>query len=120
MNSVRLSPNGKYLATTSSNSNDAIIWDMLTGAVVHTFKGHKAPIISLAFSTDGKQLASGSRDKTAKVWDVESGKEIFTLNDHSNVVRAVSFSPDGSRLVTASHDTSAKIWDWREQRFFLN
>lgn len=72
---------------------------------------HLASIYSVAFSPDGKRLASASEDKTVKVWDAESGQEVFTLKDHTDQVTSVAFSPDGKRLATGSWDKTAKVWD---------
>ncbi len=65
----------------------------------------------MAYSPDGKRLATASDDKTAKVWDAESGKELLTLRGHSGYVYGVAYSPDGKRLATASADQTAKVWD---------
>ncbi len=74
-------------------------------------EGHKFSILSVAFSPDGKKLATGSFDKSAKIWDLKSGKNISTLQGHSSYVRSVAFSPDGKKLATGSNDNSAKIWN---------
>jgi WD40 repeat protein len=65
----------------------------------------------VAFSPDGKRLASAGRDQTVKVWDVASGQETLTLKGHTDWVTSVAFSPDGMRLASASYDRTVKIWD---------
>src|SRR5262245_11648702 len=63
--------------------------------------GHGAPVNCLAFSPDGKLLASGSVAKSIKIWDLATGKEIFTLQGHARPVLSLAFSPDGKTLASA-------------------
>ncbi|MFN7851658.1 MAG: WD40 repeat domain-containing protein, partial [Dolichospermum sp.] len=79
--------------------------------VVNTLKGHESLVRSVGFSPDGKQLASGSGDKTIKIWDVTTGKVLNTLKGHEISVYSVGFSPDGQQLASGSGDTTIKIWD---------
>ena len=67
--------------------------------------------MGVAFSPNGKQLASASFDRTVKVWDAVTGQETRTLKGHTNWVNSVAFSPDGKRLASASSDRTAKVWD---------
>src|ERR1700751_4166783 len=77
-----------------------------------TLRGHTLALASVAYSPDGKFIATGSYDRTAKVWDAASGKEIVTLTGHTAAVEAVAFSPDGKTLATGSYDATVKLWDW--------
>jgi WD40 repeat protein len=71
----------------------------------------QASVISMAFSSDGHTLATGSDDLTIKLWDLASGHELRTLEGHSAWVRSVAFSPDGRTLASASDDLTVKLWD---------
>jgi len=73
--------------------------------------GHTAAVPSIAFSPDGKQLASGSLDKTVKLWDVSRGQEIRTLTEPTAAVFSVAFSPKGKRLAAAGEDKIVRLWD---------
>jgi WD40 repeat protein len=82
-------------------------------SVTATLKGHTEALYAVAFSPDGKLIATGSFDKTVKLWDLD-GKEIRTLGGpagHQNLVLAVGFSRNGQWLASGSSDNSAKIWD---------
>jgi hypothetical protein len=81
------------------------------GAPALTLSGHQHNVNSVAWSPDGKRLATGSQDNTAKVWDAETGKELLTLSGHVNGVSSVAWNPDGKRLATGSDDSTAKVWD---------
>jgi hypothetical protein len=72
---------------------------------------HNDAINSVAFSPDGKRLATGSNDRTVKLWDAATGQETLTLKGHSDAVWSVAFSPDGKRLATGSRDCTVKLWD---------
>ncbi len=74
-------------------------------------RGHTAGLYRIAYSPDGKRLATASIDKSAKVWDPTTGKELLTLCCHAQDVWGIAFSPDGTRIATSSYDKTAKVWD---------
>ena len=67
--------------------------------------------MGVAFSPDGKILASSSADSTIKFWQVDSGSELRTLQGHSGAVMSLAFSGDGKMLVSGGLDTTVKTWD---------
>src|SRR5258708_35781542 len=73
--------------------------------------GHKSAIHAIAFSPDGKRLATASEDRTSEVWDATTGHELFALTGHTGPGMGIAFSPDGTRLATASPDNTAKVSD---------
>ncbi|GKZ27706.1 hypothetical protein AbraIFM66951_006144 [Aspergillus brasiliensis] len=78
---------------------------------LQTLTGHSGSVNSVAFSSDGLTLASGSDDNTIKLWNVKTGSELQTLTGHSGSVRSVAFSSDGSTLASGSSDQTIKLWN---------
>jgi WD40 repeat protein len=66
---------------------------------------------SVAFSSDGTRIVSGSFDKSVRVWDASTGAEMTRLNGHTSFVNSVAFSSDGTRIVSGSEDESVRVWD---------
>jgi len=115
VNSVTFSPDGKLLASGSSDKTIKL-WDPASGRELRTLTGHTGEINTVAFSPDGRLLASGAgvldgskpqgndhpADKTIKLWDVATGREIRTLVGSAGEITAVAFSPDGRALASSS------------------
>jgi WD40 repeat protein/serine/threonine protein kinase len=85
--------------------------DRLCHSEALTLKGHAGFVAGVAFSPDGRRLATGSSDKTVKIWDSATGKELSSLKGHTYWVWSVAFSPDGQHLASGSADNTVKIWD---------
>jgi WD40 repeat protein len=82
-----------------------------TESVLKILKGHSRPVLAVAFSSDGKTLASASRDRTIKLWDTQSFVVVQTLKGHKSAINAIAFSPDGKLLASVSSDKTVKLWD---------
>jgi RNA polymerase sigma factor (sigma-70 family) len=100
---VTLSPDGTKLASRNGDEQGQILlWDLQTGKRLCPPQGHQRPIGSVAFSPDGKTLATGSWDETLRLWDAASGKEVRRFAQSFDV--QASFMPDGKTLAASSSD----------------
>ncbi|MDQ2920644.1 MAG: caspase family protein, partial [Acidobacteriota bacterium] len=88
-----------------------VLWDVSTGQELGALKGHGKGVTSVAFSSDGRLLASGSTDNTIRIWDLATKSELRTLTGHSSNIESIDFSPDGRLLASASDDGSTFLWD---------
>jgi WD40 repeat protein/class 3 adenylate cyclase len=82
-----------------------------TGKLLVSLQGHTGPVDSIAWSPDGKTLASGSTEGTVKLWEVATGKLLTSLQAHTDSVWSLAWSPDGKTLASASRDQTVKLWN---------
>jgi WD40 repeat protein len=80
-------------------------------AIVCTLEGHSGIVLAVAWSCDGKRIASGSTDGTVRIWNPNSGEALLVLEGHSDSVIDVSWSHSGSKLASISLDKTLRIWN---------
>ncbi|GAB4286021.1 MAG: hypothetical protein Fur0025_18110 [Oscillatoriaceae cyanobacterium] len=111
---IAISPDGSNIASASYDCTIKI-WDLHTKSLLHTLRGHRDRVYSVAYPSttdrDNTLLVSGSADTTIKIWHIPSGKCRQTLTGHTQNVCSVAISPDGQTIASGSWDTSIKIWD---------
>jgi len=89
----------------------ARIWDGDTGNELAVLRGHDDAVRGIAWSSDGRQLATASADRTIRTWSAESGAEVIVVGAHAKGVESVSWSPDRKRIASGSLDGTSRIWD---------
>jgi RNA polymerase sigma factor (sigma-70 family) len=112
LSGIVLSPDGAYLAAAFNTDRPSILlWETATGAKVGECPGDTYSFTPLAFSPDGKTLASGERDGTVRLWEVVTCRERARFRGHLGTVLSLAFSPDGNLLTSGGDDTLGMVWD---------
>lgn len=108
--SVATSPNGKFLATGTTNGK-VHLWEMESYRRIETLDEHPAWVWSVAFSPDSRFLASASSNSTIVIWDVENNRKTCVLEGHADRLRSIAFCPSKNILASVGADKTIKLWD---------
>ena len=112
LDALAVSRDGRQLAAGGWDAK-ARLFDRETGKVLHVLSHGGEYVHAVAFSPDGRSLATGSNDPAGYVqlWDCQTGQRIKVFTGHDDAVLSVAFSNAGSRLLTSSYDKTARLWD---------
>lgn len=117
VNGISLHPSGERFATSSLDAT-VRVWNIADGSVVHVFEEFEFLVQDVAFSPDGKYLATagGDVDRVTKpgpvtIWNAETGERVHDLVPHEKAATSVAFSPDGAFLVSTSEDEKTNLYE---------
>ena len=104
------SPDGEKIAISSEWALTAVVVDVSSGEELFSLEGHKSTLKDVAWSPDGRWIATSSNDASAHLWDAGTGTSRFALLGHAVTIQDLDWSPDSTRLITGSDDGTAKVW----------
>ncbi len=110
LHGVAIDHEGKVIVSSSWGEADMHVWDAATAGEVGTLKGHTGAVSTIAYSPDGKTLASAG-DTTVRLWDVDTGTVRKIFRGHTKSVESLAFSADGKTLASGGGDDTARAWD---------
>jgi WD40 repeat protein len=87
------------------------VWNLKSGQMVRTLKGHSGPVVAVAAMPNGRHAVSGSKDRMLRLWDLETGDSLNVFQGHAGSVNSVAITPDGRCAVSASSDKTLRLWD---------
>src|SRR5262249_8524332 len=109
---VAFHPDGDLLAA-GCNGQQVRLWSLKSGKEVALLTGHDDAVRDVAFSPDGRWLATAGEagDRTIRIWDLTTNSEVHALKGHTDCVYAIRFSGDGNWLASGSVDGTVRLWD---------
>jgi WD40 repeat protein/serine/threonine protein kinase len=112
---IRFSLDSRLLALVGNHAGlgngEVRLLDAVSGSEVVQLQGHTLGVNDLAFSPDGRRVATASLDRTVRVWDLPLGQEVLKLQGHARQVASVRFVSGGRRLISTSPDRTVRVWD---------
>lgn len=109
-NDIAITPDGRLVAA-ASKDRTIRVFDIESGELRATLRGHDGYVEGLAFSPDGTRLASSSADRTLRLWRTSDWSPAGTLRGHGSNVRGVVWTPDGTSLISCCMDGELRVWD---------
>jgi len=112
---LAFAPDGLTLAVGGKADGRIVLWDTVSAQPRTLLRGHRKAPVCLAFTQDGKTLASGDGEGVIKLWHVPTGQELLTLQGCNAGLLSLAFSPDGRMLAASGcsdHGLTAEVWVW--------
>jgi WD40 repeat protein len=107
---VAVGPDGAIAVATGDGKDTRVTVEQADGSNTRSLTGQLLQVNSLAFSPDGKQLASGSDDQTIRLWSTSTGRLEGVLRGHTDMVQSLLYSKDGTLLASSGQDGTVRIW----------